>query len=146
MDGSSSINLNALQVMNQHLTRLERFDGENFTRWQETMKFFLITVKLFYILEDNLEEMPEETDKDTDELKAKRAKRKEDDFLCRGHILNALSTSVYNTHRSLETAKALRTAMERKYLISEASNKKFLVCNFMDFKMHDNKSIIGQVS
>ena len=138
--------MNALQVMNQHLTRLERFDGENYTRWQETMKFFLITVKLFYILEDGLEAIPEETPTDTAELKAKRAKRKEDDFLCRGHILNALSTSVYNAHRSLETAKELWTALERKYRISEASNKKFLICNFMDFKMVASKSIVGQVS
>ena len=52
-------------MMNQHLTKLERFDGENFTRWQETMKFFLITVKLFHILEDGLEKIPEETDKDS---------------------------------------------------------------------------------
>ena len=146
MDGSGSTSINALQVMNQHLTRLERFDGENFSRWQETMKFFLITVKLFYILEDGLETIPEETATDSTELKAKRAKRKEDDFLCRGHILNALSTSVYNAHRSLETAKALWTALESKYRISEASNKKFLICNFMDFKMVANKSIVGQVS
>ena len=97
MEGSS-----ALQVMNHHPTRLERFDGDNFTHWQETMKFFLVTVKLFYILEDDLEEIPEETDKDDAALKAKRAKRKEDDFLCRGHILNSLSTPVYNAHRTLE--------------------------------------------
>ena len=68
MDGSSSSSINALQVMNQHLTRLERFDGENNTRWQETMKFFLITVKLFYILEDGLEAIPEEAPTDTNEL------------------------------------------------------------------------------
>ena len=93
-----------------------------------------------------MEEIPDETDIDDDALKAKRAKRKEDDFLCRGHILNALSTPVYNAHRTLEIAKALWTALENKYRISEASNKKFLISNFMDFKMVTNKSIIGQVS
>ena len=53
---------------------------------------------------------------------------------------------VYNAYRTLETAKALWTALENKYRISEASNKKFLISNFMDFKMVTNKSIIGQVS
>ena len=91
--------LSALQFMNQHLTKLERFDGENFTRWQEMMKFFLMIVKLFYILEDEWEIILEETAGEDAALKAKGAKRKEDDLMCRGHILNALSTSVYNAHR-----------------------------------------------
>lgn len=100
----------------------------------------------YSILEDDLEEIPKETDKDDAARKAKRTKRKEDDFLCRGHILNVLSTPVYNAHRTLETAKALWTALENKYRISKANNKKFLISNFMDFKMIANKSIIGQVS
>ncbi|XP_026430138.1 uncharacterized protein LOC113326661 isoform X2 [Papaver somniferum] len=145
---SSNSNLTApsLQVMNQTLTRLERFDGHNFTRWQETVKFFLITIKLWYILEDGLDEIPAPSDKDTDDLKARRKKRQEDDFMCHGHILNALGTSVYNVHRSISSAKELWTTLENKYKISEASNKKFLICNFMDFKMVDSKSIIFRVS
>ncbi|XP_026396641.1 uncharacterized protein LOC113291307 [Papaver somniferum] len=66
--------------------------------------------------------------------------------MCRGHILNALGLNVYNAHRTYGTAKDLWTALENKYKISEASNKKFLICNFMDWKMVDSKSIIDQIS
>lgn len=36
--------------------------------------------------------------------------------------------------------------LQSKYRIFEATNKKFLNCNFVDFKMTENKSIIGQVN
>ncbi|XP_026428711.1 uncharacterized protein LOC113324627 [Papaver somniferum] len=103
-------------------------------------------LKLWYILEDGLEAILAATDKDDDELKRRRKKREEDDFMCRGHILNVLGLNVYNAHRIYGTPKELWTALENKYKISEASNKKFLICNFMDWKMVDSKSIIAQFS
>lgn len=103
-------------------------------------------MKLFYILEADLEELLTENPTDIVELKAKRHKRKEDDFICSKHILHALSTSVYNAHRNLETTTTLWTVLENKYCISKKSNKKFLISDFMDFKMTDNKMIIEQVN
>ncbi|PIA34661.1 hypothetical protein AQUCO_03700146v1 [Aquilegia coerulea] len=131
--------------MNQDLVRLERFDGENFTKWQEKVMFFLTAFKLAYILDDNLTPIPDEKPDDTEALKKQRQKRKEDEFLCRGHILNALSGSVYTSHRLICPAKALWTALQNKYRIEEASNQKFLVGNYIEFKMTDDKSILSQV-
>jgi len=79
----------SIQVMSQDLIRLDRFDGGNFTRWQEKVMFFLTSLKLAYILDDNLEQIPEPTPEDTEEIRQKRVKRKEDEFMCRGHILNS---------------------------------------------------------
>lgn len=139
----------SIRVMNQDLARLDRFDGHNFTRWQEKVLFFLTTIKLSYILGDDLPSIPDEKEDDTDECKKKlheaRQKRKEDDFLCRGHILNALSDSVYNGHRAIETAKELWVTLDNKYRIEEASNQKFLIGNYFDFKMNDSKSVLTQV-
>ncbi|KAK0571806.1 hypothetical protein LWI29_021874 [Acer saccharum] len=135
----------SIQVMNQDLIRLERFDGENFTRWQEKVKFFLTAFHLAHILADDLETIPEEKADDSKELKEKRKKRKEEDYLCRGHILNALGHTVYNAYRNIGTAKELWTALDNKYRIEEASNQKFLIGNFMDYKMSDSKSIMTQV-
>ncbi|XP_026395980.1 uncharacterized protein LOC113290608 [Papaver somniferum] len=147
MEGESSMAAaQSLQVMNQTFNRLERFEGEGFTRWKETLKFNLLFLKLWYILEYGLEAIPAATDNDDEELKKRRKKREEDDFMCRGHILNALGLNVYNAHRTYGAAKELWTALKNKYKISEASNKKFLIYNFMDWKMVDSKSIIAQVS
>lgn len=78
-------------------------------------------------MEDGLEAIPAATDKDDEELKRKLKKREEDDFMCRGHIMNALGLNVYIARRTYGTAKELWTALENIYKISEASNKKFLI-------------------
>ncbi|XP_022856379.1 uncharacterized protein LOC111377499 [Olea europaea var. sylvestris] len=139
----------SIQAMNQDLARLDRFDGHNFTRWQEKVLFFLIAIKLSYILSDDLASIPEEKTDNSDErkkeLQDQRKKWKDDDFLCRGHILNALSDSVYSAHRTIGTAKKLWPALDNKYRIEEASNKKFLIGNYYDFKMMDSKSVLAQV-
>jgi hypothetical protein len=49
------------------------------------MFFFLSTLNLAYILEDDLEDILEPTPEDNDELKEKRRKRNEDDFISKGH-------------------------------------------------------------
>ena len=72
-----------IKMMNQDLVRLDRFDGTNFTRWQDKVSFLLTTLKISYILESTLEPLPATTDKDTDEVKAQRKKREDDNLLCR---------------------------------------------------------------
>ena len=64
-----------IKIMNQDLVRLDRFDGSNFTRWQDKMKFILITLKIAYILESSLAPLAEPSDKDTPEEVEKRRKR-----------------------------------------------------------------------
>ncbi|XP_073291587.1 uncharacterized protein [Primulina huaijiensis] len=139
----------SIQVMNQDLVRLDRFNGHNFMRWQEKVLFFLTAIKMSYILSDDLapipNDAPEDDAKRKEELQAQRQKRRDDDFLCRGHILNALSDSVYSAHRTIETAKELWLALENKYRIEEASNQKFLIGNYFDFKMSESKPVLDQV-
>lgn len=104
---SSSV-VNSIQVMNQDFIRLDdHFDGENFTRWQENKNIFLTTFHLAYLLENDLEVILEEKPNDFKELKEKRKKRKEADYLCCGHILNALGNSINNAYRNTRTAKEL---------------------------------------
>ncbi|CAL1354777.1 unnamed protein product [Linum trigynum] len=71
--------------------KLNRFDGTNFTRWQENMKFLLTALKIVYILDPDLVSLKEPQDTDSDELKAERKKRSDGSLLCRGYILNSLS-------------------------------------------------------
>ncbi|OVA14374.1 hypothetical protein BVC80_8553g8 [Macleaya cordata] len=98
MEGTVS---QSIQAMNQDFTKIERFDREDFTRWQEKMMFFLTTLQLSYILGENLEPILDETPEDSTEVKMDRMKRKEEEFLCRRHILNALSSTIYTAHRHI---------------------------------------------
>ncbi|RVW45262.1 hypothetical protein CK203_110169 [Vitis vinifera] len=35
-----------IKIMNQDLVRLDRFDGSNFTRWQDKVRFLLTALKI----------------------------------------------------------------------------------------------------
>ena len=65
------------------------------------MKFLLTALKLFYVLDPNLMHFPPASDEDTDEIKAQRKKREEDELICRGHILNTLSYRLYDFYTSI---------------------------------------------
>ncbi|GJY05216.1 hypothetical protein Tco_0371156, partial [Tanacetum coccineum] len=94
--GASSSNL---RIMNQEFVKLDKFDGCNYTRWADKMKFLLIVLKIFYVLDPLLAPIPtnpvategQEVDpNEVLELEKQRMIRKEDETLCCGHIKKSL--------------------------------------------------------
>ena len=132
-------------IMNQDLVRLDKFDGSNFIRWQDKVRFLLTTLKIAYILESTLEPLPTPSDKDTLEEVEKRRKREEDNLLCRGHILNALSDRLYDLYTETKSAKEIWDALEKKFKAEEEGTKKFLISQYFDFKFFGDKPIRPQI-
>ena len=95
----------SLKMMNQDFVKLDRFDGTNFTRWQDKMMFLLTALKVSYLLNPDLSPIAEPNDDDTEEVKAERKKREEDEVVCRGHILNTLSDRLYDLFTSVKSPK-----------------------------------------
>ena len=93
--------------MIQDLVKLNRFDGTNFTRWQDKLKFLLTALKIFYILDPELESLPELSDKDTDEGKTECKKRQEDELICRRYILEVISDHFYDLYTSTQSVKEI---------------------------------------
>ncbi|GJY24719.1 zinc finger, CCHC-type containing protein [Tanacetum coccineum] len=56
----------------------------------------------------------------------RRAKWENDDYICRGHILNVMSDSLFDIYQNVESAKELWDSLESKYMTKDASSKKFL--------------------
>ena len=54
-----------------------------------------------------------------------------------GHILNAMSNSLFDIYHSVPTAKELWDRLEMKYMQEDATSKKFLVSKFNNFNMVD---------
>ena len=79
------------------------------------MKFVLTALKLFYVLDLNLMPFPTVSNEDTDEIKAQRKKRKQDELICRRHILNTLSDLLYDFYTSMKSQKEIWNALEAKY-------------------------------
>ncbi|KAG6529327.1 hypothetical protein ZIOFF_011524 [Zingiber officinale] len=61
--------------------KLDRFDGTNFTRWKDKLFFLLTELGVAYLLLHDLPPIPAPTDKDTDEIRATRKKREEDESI-----------------------------------------------------------------
>ncbi|XP_050875743.1 uncharacterized protein LOC127079406 [Lathyrus oleraceus] len=142
---TTDASISSIKLMNQDLVKLDRFDGTNYTRWQDKTTFLLIALKIQYVLDPDLEAIPEPTENDIDEVKKERKKRKEDKLFCRGHILNTLSDRLYDLYTNTASAKEIWNALEFKFKVEEEGTKKFLTSKYFDFKMLDSKPILAQV-
>ncbi|GJR69676.1 zinc finger, CCHC-type containing protein [Tanacetum coccineum] len=101
-----------VKEMTMKFRKLDKFEGSDFRRWQKKMHFLLTTLKVAYVLSTPKLEFVEE---DTLEQTKKRCKWDNDDYICRGHILN-----------------------------EDTSSKKFLVSNFNNYRMVDSRSVMEQ--
>ncbi|GKV35098.1 hypothetical protein SLEP1_g43411 [Rubroshorea leprosula] len=129
--------------MATNFQKLDCFDGGNFIRWQRKMHIFLTTLNIGYVLTDA---RPEENENETlqDTRKRKRKKWENNDYVCRGCILNGMSDSLFDTYVHESTAKELWDKLEARYMNEDATSKKFLVTRWNNYKMIDNKSVMEQ--
>nr|GEV47914.1 zinc finger, CCHC-type [Tanacetum cinerariifolium] len=55
-----------------------------------------------------------------------KAKWENDEYICRGHILDGMSDSLYVVYTNVESAKELWDLLESKYMADDSLSKKFL--------------------
>ncbi|GJY06856.1 zinc finger, CCHC-type containing protein [Tanacetum coccineum] len=109
----------AMKHMDSNFTKLDKFERVDFRRWQKKMHFLLSSMSLVYVLTTPIPK--DGGDDETVEQIRKSAKWDNDDYVCRGLILN-----------------------EAKYMAEDASSKKFLVSNFTIYKMNYSRPVIEQ--
>ncbi|KAK9194952.1 hypothetical protein WN943_003067 [Citrus x changshan-huyou] len=126
-----------------HAERPEKFNGQNFKRWQQKMFFYLTTLNLARFL---TEDAPKPKEGETDFQVASAINAwSHSDFLCKNYVINGLTDSLYNVYIGKKTAKELWESLDRKYKTEDAGTKKFVVGRFLDYKMVDSKTVISQV-
>nr|GFA45711.1 zinc finger, CCHC-type [Tanacetum cinerariifolium] len=76
---------NTMKEMTMNFEKLDKFEGHEFRRWQKKMHFLLSTLKVICVLTTPMPELVEDA---TVEAIRIRAKWENDDYICRGHILN----------------------------------------------------------
>ncbi|KAK3011183.1 hypothetical protein RJ639_011462 [Escallonia herrerae] len=141
--------------MNQDLVKLDRFDGNNYARWKDKMMFLLTALRISYILDPELSPPPEESRtstegvppdaKEIERVKKERKKREEDELLCRGHILNGLSDHLYDLFTKIKSAHDIWSALDYKYKAKEEGTNKYLITQYFNFVMVDDKPVLEQV-
>nr|GEZ03522.1 hypothetical protein [Tanacetum cinerariifolium] len=117
---------NMVKDITTNFEKLDKFKGYDFRRWQKKMHFLLTTLNVFYVLTTPMPELLEDATMKALQI---RAKWKNDDYICRGHILKGRSDSLFDVYTNVESAKELWDSLESKYMAEDSSSKKFL-----DFK------------
>ncbi|GJZ94027.1 zinc finger, CCHC-type containing protein [Tanacetum coccineum] len=118
--------------------KLDKFSGQDFRRWQKKMHFYLTNLKVVYVLSTPC---PMAVENETLEQTRNRSKWENADYICRGHILNGMSDSLFDVYQNVESAKELWDSLESKYMAEDASSKKFLVGQFAQYGMKMDESI-----
>ncbi|GKC34933.1 hypothetical protein Tco_1047317 [Tanacetum coccineum] len=126
----------SVKDMTTKFGKLDKFEGSDFRRWQKKMHFLLTTLKVAYVLSTP---RPEFVEEETLEQTRKRCKWDNDDYICRGHILNGMSDALFDVYQNVESKKELWDQLEAKYIAEDTSSKKFLVSNFNNYIMVDSR-------
>ncbi|GJW01143.1 zinc finger, CCHC-type containing protein [Tanacetum coccineum] len=106
----------ALKHMASNFSKLNKFEGVNFRRWQKKMYFLLSSMSVVYVLTTHI---PDDDDDATVDQIRKKVKWDNNDYVC-------------------------RDSLEVKYMAEDASSKKFLVSNFINYKMTDSRPVMKQ--
>lgn len=147
---TTTVNVPGAPVTNtvaNHAEKPEKFNGQNFKRWQQKMFFYLTTLNLARFLKENPPHVEPPAEGQSANQQAVQALEawKHSDFLCHNYVLNGLVDSLYNVYCKTKTAKELWESLERKYKTEDAGTKKFVVARFLDYKMDDSKNVMSQV-
>ncbi|GJV02509.1 hypothetical protein Tco_1336078 [Tanacetum coccineum] len=105
------------------------------------MHFLLSNMSMVYVLTTPI---PEDGENATVNQIRKRAKWDNDDYVCRCLILNCMSDSLFDIYQDVESFKELWDSLEAKYIVEDASSKKFLVSNFTNYNMTDSRPVMEQ--
>ena len=121
----------------------EKFNGLNYKTWQHEMLFYLTTLNLARF---SIEDVPKLKEDEHDiQVISVVDVWKYSDFLCKNHVMNALTDFLYNVYSDKKTTKELWESLDRKYKTEDARAKKFVVGHFLDYKMANSKIVVSQV-
>ena len=95
--------------------QLHHFDGMNYTKLMNKIVSLLISLKIYYILNPNLSGLLESQEDESTTVKTERLKREKNKVFCREHILNTLTSRLYDIFAKLNLPKEIWAALETHY-------------------------------
>ena len=104
MAGGSTI-----KEMTTNFGKLDKFQGQDFRRWQKKMHFMLTTLKVVHVLSTPI---PESLENESFENMRRTSKWENNDYICKWHILNGMSDPLFDIYQNVESAKELWDCLE----------------------------------
>ena len=140
----------------------DKFDGQNFRRWQNQMRFWLTTLGLISAISENTTEVSNGSNQAGSRPVTRRnpnqgafsfqtqpstSNRTPDEinYHCVHRILGALSDRLYDIYYAANNAKELWDTLENKYGLDDAGIKRFTASDFNKFRMVDTKPMNEQI-
>ncbi|GKF06333.1 hypothetical protein Tco_0037001, partial [Tanacetum coccineum] len=104
---------NTVKEMTMNFEKLDKFKGHDFRRWQKKMHLLLTTLKVIYVLTTPMPKLLEDAIVEAIRI---RAKWENDDYICRGHILNVHGRGLEGIHvdNKLQFVEEPAEIMERE--------------------------------
>lgn len=132
-----------------HPIEIGRLDGKNYQCWAQQMELLLKQLKIAYALHEPCPSIvlsPEASNKEIARAKAAEEKWKNDDHICRHHILNSLSDNLFSLYsKKPATAKELWEELKLVNLCEEFKTKRSQVKRYIEFQMVEEKPVLEQV-
>nr|GEV53648.1 hypothetical protein [Tanacetum cinerariifolium] len=133
--------MESIKDMTSKFNKLVKFEGQDFRRCKKKIHFLLTTLKVVYVLSTP---SPVWFENETLETTRKRMKWENDDYICRGHILNGMSDSLFDIYHNAASAKALWESLESKYMVEDTSVTKMVDTRPVMEQYHEMLRILGQ--
>ena len=114
-------------------SKIEPFDGTRFKRWHEKVFDTLDVMNLAEYLA-----LPPPDDADNDQV---IDEWKRENKVCRHTILSTLFNELYDVYCSYKSAHEIWTKLNHKYVNEDAGSQKYVIGNFLNFQMNDEKNI-----
>lgn len=111
----------------------ERFAGHNFHRWQTRVKFWLMSMGLWWLIHPVMSFTVDQTDSFPSASDT-----------AVGCILTLLSDQLYDLYMDYTNPTELWDALERKYAVSEGGRLVYSYEKFYDYNIDAAKSIVAQ--
>ncbi|KAK3025808.1 hypothetical protein RJ639_040714 [Escallonia herrerae] len=81
-------------------------------------------MKVYYVIVNPRPPEPGENEEESVAKTRERLRWDQDDEICRGHILNGMSNTLFDTYHTVKTAKELWNQFERRYITEDATSKR----------------------
>ena len=113
----------------------EKFGDENFKRWQTRVKFWLMSMNLWWVISPTVERpLTQEQQRDF-EVSSDTAM---------GCLLSLMTDQLCDIYLNFASPALVWEALDRKYGESDAGRELYVNELYHDFKMADNNSVVTQ--
>nr|ABA94371.1 retrotransposon protein, putative, Ty1-copia subclass [Oryza sativa Japonica Group] len=112
------------------------FDGSNYKRWKARALLWLTAMQCFYVSRGKRSEPPLSPEEE--------AKFKASDCLFRGALISVLADNIVDVYMHMPFGKDMWDALEAKFGVSDAGSELYVMEQFYDYKMVDDRSVVEQ--